>query len=180
MKANAPLWRIRTSVMTTDGSSLSLRDVYQTTGCRSSRRTQTDQARCPYASAPRNPVWRSIKSTERITADQVKHAASGKRTIGEREKASDQPAETGSPLVTPECLRRFHGSVVLDPVRMGAEAGKIAQEVIVHLANLRGAVVEVTLEIHASFLDGVPQQIVQVVNENCRVLKFKTYGFEKD
>ena len=45
--------------------------------------------------------------------------------------------------------RRFHGSVALDTARVGRDAGKIAEEVIAHLAGLVGAEVTVTLEIHA-------------------------------
>ncbi len=85
------------------------------------------------------------------------------------------PAE---PPVT--VLRRFHGSVALDPSRTGRDAGRIAEEVLNHLATLRGARVTVTLEIQAEAPDGVPENTVRTVTENCRTLKFKDHGFEEE
>jgi hypothetical protein len=76
--------------------------------------------------------------------------------------------------------RRFHGSVKLDPVRIGRDAGRIGEEVVQHLSGLVGANVEVTLEIQASIPDGAPEKTVRDVTENCRTLKFDSYGFEED
>lgn len=74
---------------------------------------------------------------------------------------------------------RFHGSVSLDPTRLSRDAGKIAEEVVQHLAGLVGAKVEVNLEIKAEIPDGAPENVVRTVTENCRTLKFKTHGFEE-
>ncbi|MBI3089787.1 MAG: hypothetical protein HYY96_03895 [Candidatus Tectomicrobia bacterium] len=60
------------------------------------------------------------------------------------------------------------------------DAGKIAEEVIQHLAGLVGAEVEVTLEIQAKLPNGAPDHIVRTVTENCRTLKFKDHGFEEE
>ena len=68
----------------------------------------------------------------------------------------------------------------LDPLRVGADAGKIAQEVIAHLAGLSGAQMRITLEIEATLPNGVPDNVVRVVSENCRTLKFVTHGFETE
>jgi hypothetical protein len=76
--------------------------------------------------------------------------------------------------------RRFHGEVALDPLRAGADAGRIAQEVIAHLAALAGAQVRVMLEIEAQVPDGVPDNVQRIVTENCRTLKFATHGFERE
>jgi len=76
--------------------------------------------------------------------------------------------------------RRFHGSVKLDPVRIGRDAGRIGEEVVQHLSGLVGANVEVTLEIQASIPDGAPEKTVRDVTENCRTLKFGSYGFEEN
>ncbi|MEE4111617.1 MAG: hypothetical protein V2I40_02300 [Desulfobacteraceae bacterium] len=43
--------------------------------------------------------------------------------------------------------RRFYGTVDPDATRVGRDAGKIAEEVIAHLAGLVGARVNVTVEI---------------------------------
>jgi hypothetical protein len=55
------------------------------------------------------------------------------------------------PLPPPAAqFRRFHGSVRVDSARVGRDAGRIADEVIAHLAV--GAEVTVTIEIEASCL----------------------------
>ena len=48
---------------------------------------------------------------------------------------------------------------------MGRDAGRIADEVISHLAGLVGAEVSVTLEIAADVNSGVPEKIVRTVTE---------------
>ncbi len=77
-------------------------------------------------------------------------------------------------------LRRFHGTVNLDPTRVGRDASRIADEVIAHLAGQVGADVTVTLEIAVSLPDGASEQIVRIVTENSRTLKFTSHGFEND
>jgi hypothetical protein len=69
--------------------------------------------------------------------------------------------------------------VSLDATRLSRDAGKIAEEVVQHLAGLVGAQVEMSLEIHAEVSEGVPENIVRTISENCRALKFKTHGFEE-
>jgi predicted AAA+ superfamily ATPase len=102
----------------------------------------------------------------------------------------DTPGDTGGggsaggagTVVTPprRVARRFFGSVALDAQRVGRDAGKIAEEVIAHLAALPGANVRVTLEIEAAMPDGVPEATVRVVTENARTLKFEASGFESE
>ncbi len=76
--------------------------------------------------------------------------------------------------------RRYHGSVVLDRVRVARDAGRIAEEVIQHLVATLGADVEITMEIQAWFPGGMPDQVVRTVTENARTLKFKSSGFEEE
>jgi len=77
-------------------------------------------------------------------------------------------------------LRRFHGTVTLDPARVGRDASRIADEVIAHLGGQVGAEVTVTLEIEASLPRGASDQIVRTVTENSRTLKFTSHGFESE
>jgi len=96
-----------------------------------------------------------------------------------------QPTASGAAGVaeppTAEVLpKRFHGTVVLDSTRLGRDAGRIAEEVVQHLTGLMGSNVEVTLEIQAEVPDGVPDQTIRTVTENCRALKFRSHGFEKE
>lgn len=80
----------------------------------------------------------------------------------------------------PQPPKRFHGSVTLDPTRLGRDAGRIADEVIAHLVGLVGSTVTVTLEIEAEVPAGVPDNVVRVVTENGQTLKFTSQGFEKE
>jgi hypothetical protein len=76
--------------------------------------------------------------------------------------------------------RHFHGSVTLDPTRVGRDAGRIADEIVSHLNGLVGSTVSVTLEIDADIPNGAPDKVVRTVTENCRTLKFATQGFETE
>jgi len=100
-------------------------------------------------------------------------------------------ATTGGPSPTPGTTeptkptepakpKRFHGSVELDPQRVGRDAGKIAEEVIAHLASIIGSDVIVRLDIEAAIPAGVPDNVVRIVTENCRTLKFTSQGFEME
>ncbi|MEO8497472.1 MAG: AAA+ family ATPase, partial [Planctomycetota bacterium] len=73
---------------------------------------------------------------------------------------------------------RFYGQVTLDATRLGRDAGRIAEEVLSHLASLQGAKAEVTLDIEVKIPEGVPDNVVRTVTENCRTLKFDNQGFE--
>jgi hypothetical protein len=75
--------------------------------------------------------------------------------------------------------KRFYGSVYLDPVRMGRDAGQIAEEVVQHLASVLGADVEIRLEIDAKIPEGASDEVVRTVTENARTLKFDQHGFEE-
>lgn len=75
--------------------------------------------------------------------------------------------------------RQFHGTVELDPARVGRDAGRIADEVLSHLTGIVGAQAHVTLEIDVEIPTGIPEDKVQIVNENANTLKFKGHGFEE-
>jgi hypothetical protein len=83
------------------------------------------------------------------------------------------------PPVAPARPRRFHGSVQVDPMRLGRDASRIAEEVVQHLTGQVGANVEITIEIQAELADGAGDKLVRDVTENCRTLQFKDYGFEE-
>lgn len=82
---------------------------------------------------------------------------------------------------TPErVLRRYFGTVRLDPTRTGRDASRIADEVIAHLVGQDAAEVSVTLEIQALLPKGANDQVVRTVTENSRTLKFESHGFESE
>jgi hypothetical protein len=77
--------------------------------------------------------------------------------------------------------KRYHGTVTLDPARVGRDAGRIADEVITHLVGLMGSKVSVTLEIQAEIPAGAPDNVVRTVTENSRTLRFENNsGFETE
>ncbi len=76
--------------------------------------------------------------------------------------------------------KRFYATVKLNASRIGRDAGRIAEEIVQHLTLLSGADVEVTMEIQAKITDGVPDNVVRIVTENCRTLKFTNFAFEEE
>ncbi len=97
--------------------------------------------------------------------------------------AHDGPAgySTAAPAASaPPTVRRYHGTAELDTMRLGRDAGRIAEEIVQHLSTLPGARVRVRLEIEAELPDGVPEGVVRTVSENGRTLKFVSQGFEEE
>ena len=99
----------------------------------------------------------------------------------------DGPSPTRTPVSTDgepmdpvrvpaRVLKRYHGSVSLNPMQVASDAGRIAEEVIAHLAGLVGAQVEVTLEIEAEIPGGAPEHVVRVVTRMATPLGSKRTG----
>jgi len=95
------------------------------------------------------------------------------------ESGAGPSGTNGAPPTAPK-LKRFHGTVTLDPTRVGRDASRIADEVIAHLSGLVGAKVTVTLEVEAEIPSGAPDHVVRTVTENSRTLKFTSQEFEKE
>ena len=100
----------------------------------------------------------------------------------------DPPGPGPGPVPDPPPLppepaphRRYHGTVRLDPTRVGRDASQIAEEVVAHLVGLTGAEVTVTIDIEANLPDGASEQVIRTVTENGRTLRFDPgSGFERD
>ncbi len=110
------------------------------------------------------------------TAAQNGESAEGTTTSQPVPAQTNQGQSSGTQ--TSASPKRFHGTVILDTTRVGRDAGKIAEEVIAHLAGIVGSKVTITLEIEAEMPDGVPENIVRTVTENSRTLRFTNQGFE--
>ena len=93
--------------------------------------------------------------------------------IGEKTEEEPEPISDALP-------KRFYGTVTLDPIRAARDAQQIIDEVVQHLTSLAEANVEITMEIQANVPDGVPNDVVVTVSENCKTLKFTTRGFEEE
>ena len=93
------------------------------------------------------------------------------------------PSGEQPPLIPGETMgpRRYHGTVQLDPARVGRDASQIAEEVIVHLVGLAGSEITVTMDIDARLPEGASEQVVRTVTENGRELQFEQgSGFESE
>ncbi len=84
------------------------------------------------------------------------------------QRASDRIPDKSVEILKNHLLKRFHGTVDLDAVRINRDAALIANEVIQHLTRLNGVQVKITLEIEASIPDGAPDDVIRTVMENCR------------
>ena len=124
------------------------------------------------AVAAKAKVWNGSATVADIEQTGEQGQAAGAGTV--RVTDTDTPP---SPVPT---YRRFHGSVQLDSLRVGRDASRIADEVIQHLSKFIGANVEVTLEIRAEMPDGATEKTIRDVTENCRTLRFDSFGFEEE
>ena len=98
----------------------------------------------------------------------------------EQYEMRDTSADAFGTSTSQRMVKRYHGSVQLDPTRVGRDASQVADEVIAHIASLLGADVRLTLEIEATIPDGAPEQVVRTVTENSRTLHFDDSGFETE
>jgi len=120
--------------------------------------------------------------------DEEQSGQTKKETVGGVTADGEKPVTTGADadrtrdrdIPPAPKLTRFHGTVTLDPTRVGRDASRVADEVISHLAGLVGAEVTVTLEIEAEIPSGAPDHVVRTVTENSRTLKFTSQGFETE
>jgi len=118
-------------------------------------------------------------SAEGRTVTEAQNQGTSQSGAGPISVAEESWPTTQVPTEAP-LPRRFHGTVKLDPERVGRDAGKIAEEVIAHLLVQKGARVSVTLEIHAELPEGAGESLVRTVTENAAALKFSHQGFEKE
>ncbi len=69
-------------------------------------------------------------------------------------------------------LKRFHGTVKVNPMALSSDVSKLSEAVIQHLSALLDSKVAITIDIAAYMPEGAPEQVVRTVMENCRTLKF--------
>ena len=89
-------------------------------------------------------------------------------------------SSSSSAVLTTQPKKRFYGSVELDSERINRDTSAIADEVLQHLTRLIGSKVKVTLEIEAEVTEGIPDNVIRTVSENCQTLKFTSQGFEDE
>jgi hypothetical protein len=85
-----------------------------------------------------------------------------------------QPAK-----ITVSKKTHFWGNVTLDHSKLGSTAGQINTEILQHFTKLPGVSVKVSLDIQVEVPSSIPDDIVHIVDENRKTLKFDdSSGFD--
>ena len=83
-----------------------------------------------------------------------------------------------NPPVEPRALNtHFYMSAKLDNTRVNRDVNNYVQEIIQHLMAVDGSEVELKLEVEVTAPDGIPNNVVRTVSENCRTLRVTDFGF---
>ncbi len=72
----------------------------------------------------------------------------------------------------------YRGRVMLDPLRVGHDAGLVSGEIIFPLSQLGTSSVTVILEIRAEVPGGIPDNVIRAMTETGRKLNFTNQNFE--
>jgi Protein of unknown function (DUF499)/Swt1-like HEPN len=97
-------------------------------------------------------------------------------TVTASASSSSTTADVSSEPVQLRALRRFYGSVDLDPTRPVRDLQPIIDSVIAELLRTDGARVSLRLEIEATAPDGFKPDDAAIVRDNARTLKFRAEG----
>ena len=105
--------------------------------------------------------------------------------FGKEEKKGDAVSPPTSPVfekpqpATVSKKTHFWGSVKLDHTKLGSTAGQINTEILQHFTQLPGVSINVTLDIKVDNPTGFSGDIIRIVEENRKTLKFDdSSGFE--
>ncbi len=127
------------------------------------------------------PLVRSEVARQQVDLETAATAAEIASAPAPTPGTTPLPAPASPGLTQQAKPRRYHGTVVLDPARVGRDASRIADEVVTHLVGIIGSTVRVTLEIEADIPAGASDNVVRTVTENGRALKFAaSSGFETE
>ena len=85
--------------------------------------------------------------------------------------------ESGNKKSTEVIKTNFYGTVTLDWETLAIKSGNIATEIIQHLKSLKNSNVEIQIEIRGNVSDGISDEVMRTISENCRTLKFKDWEF---
>ena len=107
-------------------------------------------------------VAETVPDVPKVVADQRGgQAESGERSGG----VTGAPPAPSRPSNT-----RYFGVYKLDPERYGRDLARLGQEILMQLAAVEDAQLEITVEVHASSASGFSDDKVRTVLENARTL----------
>jgi hypothetical protein len=75
---------------------------------------------------------------------------------------------------------RYFGVYTVDPERYGRDLARLGQEILMQLAAVEDAQLEITVEVQARSAKGFPEEKIRTILENARTLKFQQSSFEDD
>jgi hypothetical protein len=130
-----------------------------------------------------------------VKADAVKAQIENAKILNGSQPLNGKTAQDGKPAAPHSCCAdadakydasivhqkkqtQFYGTIKIEPVKMGTTAGNINTEILRHLSGLAGVSMEVSLDIRAAVPNGIPEDIVRTVRENCRTMKFESFEFD--
>ena len=76
--------------------------------------------------------------------------------------------------------RRFFATITLDPLLAKKQFADIVDEIVQQFTTRVGDQVQISVDLHAQTAKGFDEGLERAVKENCRTLKFKSYGFEAE
>lgn len=82
-------------------------------------------------------------------------------------------------LKTQSLNKHFYMSVKLDNTRINRDINNYVQEIVQHLLAIEGADIEMKFEVEVNAPNGIPNNTVRTVSENCRTLKIDDFGFDE-
>jgi predicted AAA+ superfamily ATPase len=99
---------------------------------------------------------------------------------GDGDGHTSDGTSTGGGNITPRVAAHTHFfmSAELDTTRIGRDVQRLVEEIINHLTTADGTKTQIVLEVNVDAAQGLSQQIVRTVSENCRTLKVK-FGFDE-
>jgi len=97
-------------------------------------------------------------------------------TIGDTDDTQDGGDEQARQQ---HVLRRYYGSVTLDPLRVNGDVDAVVQEIIQHLTGNPQAQVQIRLEIEGYLQSGFDEKTLRTLSENANTLGFDTSGFDE-
>ena len=99
--------------------------------------------------------------------------------VGDPVTPSDGGQEETPPEPKVEPINKhFYMSAKLDNVRINRDVNTYVQEIIQHLSAVSSATVELKLEVEVNAPEGIPNNVVRTVSENCRTLRVTDFGFD--
>ena len=129
-----------------------------------------EQLKADAAAKPDSVPQQPTHATPQVGHPGQPYGTSGGQTAG---AGTAPPQQAAAP-------KRFYGTVNLNPIRAARDAQDVIEEVVQHLTGLPDADVKITIDIEANVSDGVPEDVVRTVTENCRTLQFTTQAFEEE